>query len=74
MWPQQARSEGKDHLSQSASLALPDAPQDTIGLLDLKGTLLAHDLSTRTPMSFSTELLSSRLASKPYWLHRLILP
>ena len=42
MWPHQGRSEGEDHLLLSAGHALFNAPQDTIGLLGHKGTLLTH--------------------------------
>jgi len=42
MCPQQARIEGEDHLPQPAGHDFLNAPQDTIGLLGHKGTLLAH--------------------------------
>ena len=34
--------EGEDHLPQTAGNAVPNAPQDTVGLLGHKSTLLAH--------------------------------
>ena len=40
--PHQGRVEGEDHHPQPAGHALPNAPQDTIGLLGHKATLLAH--------------------------------
>ncbi|NXV14564.1 CAHM6 protein, partial [Cepphus grylle] len=42
MWPHQGRVEGEDDLPPPACHALLDAPQDAIGLLGHKGTLLAH--------------------------------
>ncbi|PKU42718.1 hypothetical protein llap_6967 [Limosa lapponica baueri] len=38
----QGRVEGEDNLTRPAGHTLPDAPQDVIGLLGHKGTLLAH--------------------------------
>jgi len=43
MWPHQGRVEGEDHLPGHI---LFNTPQDTIGLLGHKGTLLAHDRLT----------------------------
>ena len=42
MWPQQNRAEGEDHLPQSAGHVLFNAPQDTVGLLGYKSTLMAR--------------------------------
>jgi len=42
MWPHQGREEGEDHLPQPVGHTLCNAPQDGIGLLGHKGTLLAH--------------------------------
>lgn len=45
MQTDQGRVEGEDHLSQSASHTLFNAPQDTIDFLGYKGTLLAYGQS-----------------------------
>ncbi|PKU42812.1 glycoprotein xg [Limosa lapponica baueri] len=42
MQPHQGRAEGEDDLPQRAGHTLLEAPQDAIGLLGHKGTLLAH--------------------------------
>jgi len=42
LWPHQDWVEGKEDLPQPAGNALCDVPLDPIGLLDHKGTLLAH--------------------------------
>ncbi|PKU30613.1 rna-directed dna polymerase from mobile element jockey-like [Limosa lapponica baueri] len=42
MGPPQGRAEGQDDPPPPAGHTLPDAPQETIGLLGHKGTLLAH--------------------------------
>ena len=42
MWPHQGGVEGEDQLPRPAGPALFNEPQETIGLLDHKGTLLAH--------------------------------
>ncbi|PKU35685.1 hypothetical protein llap_14008 [Limosa lapponica baueri] len=42
MGSHQGRAEGEDNLPRPAGHTLPDAPQDAIGLLGHKDTLLAH--------------------------------
>ncbi|PKU36140.1 hypothetical protein llap_13557 [Limosa lapponica baueri] len=42
MGPHQGSVKGQDNLSRPAGHILPDTPQDAIGLLGHKGTLLAH--------------------------------
>jgi len=42
MWPHQDRVKGEDHLPQCTAYAFLNAPEDTIGPLGHKGTLLAN--------------------------------
>lgn len=53
-----------------------NAPQETIGFLASRAHwwLICNILSTRTPGSFFTELLSSRSTSTLYWCRGLLLP
>jgi len=64
MWLPQGRVEGEDHLPCPAGHALFNIPQDTIGLLGHRGTLLAHGhlLATRTP---GPSLQSSSATAQP---------
>ncbi|PKU47400.1 hypothetical protein llap_2302 [Limosa lapponica baueri] len=76
MGPHQGRVEGENNLPRPVGHTLPDAPQDTIGLLGHKGTLSAHGdpIVSRTPRSFSSEVLSSKSAPNLYWFMGLFLP
>jgi len=68
MWSHPVRVEREIHLLQPSGHALFNASQDTIGLLDHKSTLLAHEqpvvhVNTK---SFSAELLPSRSSPNLY--------
>ena len=74
----QCWAERKDHPLWPAGNALPNAAQDDVCLCH-KGTLLAHThchsiLSTKTPRTFSEQLLSSRLAPSMCGCLHLFLP
>jgi len=54
MWPHWGRVEGKDNVPQLIGHSLFKAPQDTLGILGHKGTLLAliaYQASPQTPYS-----------------------
>jgi len=67
MWPYLGRIVGKGELLQPAGHAFLDVPRIPFALATRAHCwLMANLKSTRTPRSFSAELLSSRSAFKLY--------
>jgi len=65
MWLLRCRTEGNNHFPSLAGYALAVTAQYAVGHLCCKGLLqTAVNLSTRTPRSFSAELLSSQSAPR----------
>jgi len=78
MWPHHGRRKGEDHLPWSASPLVFFWMHTRIALAFLATKacfqLVLNLLSTRTPRSFSIELLSSRSVPNLYWCMQLFLP
>ncbi|PKU40437.1 sterol regulatory element-binding protein cleavage-activating hypothetical protein [Limosa lapponica baueri] len=76
MGPHQGRAEGQDDLPPPAGHTLPDAPQDAIGLLGHKGTLLApgHPIVHQDSQVFRLRAALQQVTPNLYWYMGLFLP
>ncbi|PKU46836.1 hypothetical protein llap_2809 [Limosa lapponica baueri] len=76
MRPHQGRVEGEDDLPRPAGHTLLDSPQDAIGLLGHKGTLLAHGHSVvhQDSQVFFHRAALQQVSPQPLLVHGVIAP